>query len=61
MFELIWNYCFVGFCWLIFCDLFIQRMPNNSVRLRYLFLWPVTLTAFLMGVYDAWRNHKDDE
>tara|TARA_B100001564_G_scaffold215419_1_gene181329 strand:- start:294 stop:410 length:117 start_codon:yes stop_codon:yes gene_type:complete len=36
-------------------------MPNNSVRLRYLFLWPVTLTAFLMGLYDAWRNHKDDE
>jgi len=58
MFELIWNYFFIGFVWLLFCDFFVQKMPNWGVRLRYFLLWPFTLTAFLIGLFDAWRNNQ---
>ena len=59
MFDIIIAYLIIGFIWLAIWDLGIQKMPSNGTRLRYLFLWPVTLVAFIIGFIQSWINHTN--
>lgn len=58
---MIWSYFFIGFIWLLICDLFVQKMPNNFVRARYWLLWPVTFSAFVIGFINAVIDKWNDE
>ena len=60
MFDIIIAYLIIGFLWLTIWDVFIQKMPNNGTRIRYLFLWPFTLIAFLIGIFQAWNNRNNE-
>ena len=59
MFDIIITYLIIGFLWLSLWDVFIQKMPNNGTRIRYLLLWPFTLIAFLIGIYEGWTNNRN--
>jgi hypothetical protein len=60
MIDGILTYLLIGFIWMAFWDILIEQMPNDETRMRYLIFWPVTLIAFLIGIYDAWKRHKDE-
>jgi len=34
---------------------------SNGARWRYTLLWPVTFTAFMMGLWDAMKNGGNEE
>ena len=57
MTDFLLTYFIIGFIWLIIWDLGIKKMPSNGTRLRYLFLWPFTLIAFIVGFIQSWNNH----
>tara|TARA_B110000208_G_scaffold6183_1_gene7905 strand:+ start:765 stop:956 length:192 start_codon:yes stop_codon:yes gene_type:complete len=61
MIDILLSYLLFGFTWMTICDVFIQKMPNNGVRLRYLFLWPFTFGAFVIGFINAVINKWNDE
>ena len=51
----------IGTVWLLIVDLYMaQGMMNNSTRIRYLLLWPVTLSAFILGVINELLKHRDE-
>jgi len=55
------KYLMIGTVWLLIVDLYMaQGMMNNSTRIRYLLLWPVTLSAFILGVINELLKHRDE-
>jgi len=52
-------YIIIGFIWLILWDIVILRMPNNRMRLQYLFLWPIMLIVVIVGVTQTWNNRTN--
>jgi len=52
-------YIIIGFIWLILWDIVILRMPNNRMRLQYLFLWPIMLIVVIVGVTQIWNNRTN--
>tara|TARA_B110000503_G_scaffold120796_1_gene183777 strand:+ start:284 stop:469 length:186 start_codon:yes stop_codon:yes gene_type:complete len=59
MFDIIITYLIIGFIWLSLWDVFVEKMPNNGTRMRYFFLWPITLIAFLIGIIEALNNRNN--
>jgi len=56
------KYLMIGFVWLLIVDLYMaQGMMNNSTRIRYFLLWPVTLGAFIFGVIQAIINDQNQD
>jgi len=60
MFDIIIAYLIIGFLWLSLWDIGIKKMPSNGTRLRYLFFWPVTLGAFIIGFIESWIDHTKE-
>ena len=52
-------YIIIGFIWLILWDIVILRMPNNRMRLQYLFLWPIMFIVVIVGLVQTWNNHTN--
>ena len=68
MIEYLYNYLLVGVVWLILHEFiyssqddFPHHKMDNGFRARLILLWPVTLTAWIIGFIDAARSHWDDE
>ena len=56
------KYLMIGFVWLLIVDLYMaQGMMNNSTRIRYFLLWPVTLGAFIFGAIQAIINDQNQD
>ncbi len=50
-------YILIGLIWCLITDLYISKMPDNSVRVRYIIFWPITLGAFVYGFIESFINH----
>jgi hypothetical protein len=59
MMDYIIGYLLIGFLWMTIWDLGIQKMPTNGTRIRYLFFWPFTLVAFIIGFIESWIKHTN--
>lgn len=58
MLEILNYYLLVGFFWLILHEVLGLKM-NNGMRFRLWVLWPVTLTAWVIGFIEAINNSED--
>jgi len=56
------TYLIIGLIWCFITDFFFTDMEmSNGARWRYTLLWPVTFTAFMMGLWDAMKNGGNEE
>lgn len=68
MIEYLQNYLLVGVVWLILHELiyvsqndFPHHKMDNGLRVRLILLWPITMTAWIIGFIEAARSHWNDE
>ncbi len=68
MIDYIHSYLIVGVVWLLLQEFiyvsqndFPHHKMNNGLRVRLLLLWPITMTAWIIGFIEAMRNHYNDE
>ena len=60
------SYFIIGFIWLIFHEVMFsltnKETPfTNGWRIRLFLFWPVTLGAWVIGFYQAWRDSDEVE
>lgn len=68
MIEYLQNYLLVGVVWLILHELiyssqndFPHHKMDNGLRVRLILLWPITMTAWIIGFIEAARSHWNDD
>ena len=58
MFEILNYYLLFGFFWLMLHELLGYKM-DNGMRFRLWAFWPVTLTAWIVGIIEAFINSDE--
>lgn len=56
------TYLLIGLIWCFITDYFFTNMEmSNGARIRYTLFWPVTFSAFLIGIWEAYQNDGNEE
>jgi len=59
MIEYINYYLWVGLVWLVLHEIYLMGKMSNGMRFRLWVFWPVTVTAWIIGFIEAFRNQED--
>jgi hypothetical protein len=52
-------YLWVGLVWLVLHEIFFNKNITNGMRIRLWIFWPVTMTAWIIGFIEAWKNDTE--